>query len=824
MLRLNADTDDPFKKFGFTYKYNARLYETPWGFVFRYINTAVKSDPGRKVVACESGRYGTFLIDAGYVGKKIKYVLGYANRYTKKEKKAEREREEQLFKGGVITFRFKSRLYPMAPATRMIIRNIKHNRKTGCADLKREYCKPCLSFRQSSPEKIQYVFQCGDGIRGSGDVVMTKILSNIRSKGPVKINLVNFSHAIKQLYSDGRIVANDLFKINDHKIVIDFKNRILLHSRNGYKEIFELDTFCPKLLYYSYKIDLGPMEFKNKIIALEYEFTPLSIELFGDSSPTVDNCSYPESDAESCRKRIKEEKDVDAMFHLGCCYYDGVGGVAKDYYEAMRWFKKAAGKDHVTAFYRIGMCHYYGHGVDKDLKIAGKWFGKGARYLYSNAIVMKAYCLALESKNNPLNNPLSSDFSELISEATWQGNANAYFLNESKGMKRKPGGAFINPGFKASGGFAEAAGRNHPKGMYYLGLQNKLPLSRRVYLLEKAAASGFSPACAKLGDLYLKRQSSGKAFSWYEKAASGGDINGKYGMGACYFLGCGVSTDRKKAGELFQVAGEAGLPRAIIALSLLEDGGEKTESSSKLFFRGDDVSAVKLWYESDLPRDKFRTAIALKYGIGIKADPNKALALLLESQNTSPYALFEIAKSYDQGIGVPKNYSRALAMYNRVVDSGLSVAILAAGKFFARNNNRAKAVKYYALAAKSGNPEAAYRFGMMYLKGSGVRQNQRLAFRAFNVAAAKGYIDAMYMIGDCYYKGIGTGKNPGKAAMIWREYEIKRLQHENNDPDTPWQGYLPSHPVYENTPKQPPPGKLDKSVDPELIRKYLNKY
>ena len=62
-----------------------------------------------------------------------------------------------------------------------------------------------------------------------------------------------------------------------------------------------------------------------------------------------------------------------AQNDLGVCYQFGQG-VERDYYEAVKWYRKAAAQGHASAQNNLGACYEYGQGVEKDLKEAVKWY------------------------------------------------------------------------------------------------------------------------------------------------------------------------------------------------------------------------------------------------------------------------------------------------------------------------------------------------------------------------------------------------------------------------------------------------------------------
>src|SRR6058998_2998262 len=69
--------------------------------------------------------------------------------------------------------------------------------------------------------------------------------------------------------------------------------------------------------------------------------------------------------------------DADFQAELGLRYDKGEG-VAKDWVEAVKWFRKAAEQNHADAQKDLGACFYNGEGVAKDQVEAVKWFRKAA--------------------------------------------------------------------------------------------------------------------------------------------------------------------------------------------------------------------------------------------------------------------------------------------------------------------------------------------------------------------------------------------------------------------------------------------------------------
>ena len=54
-------------------------------------------------------------------------------------------------------------------------------------------------------------------------------------------------------------------------------------------------------------------------------------------------------------------------------------GVAKDYVEAVKWYRKAAEQGHTEAQFNLGYCYANGQGVGKDKVEAYAWFSMAAK-------------------------------------------------------------------------------------------------------------------------------------------------------------------------------------------------------------------------------------------------------------------------------------------------------------------------------------------------------------------------------------------------------------------------------------------------------------
>ena len=75
--------------------------------------------------------------------------------------------------------------------------------------------------------------------------------------------------------------------------------------------------------------------------------------------------------------KYAESGDAVAQCDLGVCYANG-SGIAKDSYEAFKWFKLSAEQGYARGMRNLGICYYNGAGVSQDYGEAVKWWKKAA--------------------------------------------------------------------------------------------------------------------------------------------------------------------------------------------------------------------------------------------------------------------------------------------------------------------------------------------------------------------------------------------------------------------------------------------------------------
>ena len=93
-------------------------------------------------------------------------------------------------------------------------------------------------------------------------------------------------------------------------------------------------------------------------------------------------------------RRRAEAGEADAQYELGCKYYEG-DSVARDYAEALKWYRKAAAQDHNSGLCDVGYCYRNGTGVKQDYAKAIPFYRQAAE----QGCPTGAYWLAVAYEN-----------------------------------------------------------------------------------------------------------------------------------------------------------------------------------------------------------------------------------------------------------------------------------------------------------------------------------------------------------------------------------------------------------------------------------------
>lgn len=216
--------------------------------------------------------------------------------------------------------------------------------------------------------------------------------------------------------------------------------------------------------------------------------------------------------------------DSSAQNTIGVCYSKG-NGVAQDYEEAVRWFRKAAENGNTLAQFNLGLSYDKGEGVDKDMSQAVYWYKKSAKSGNARAQFNLSCCYF---QGEGVTKNISKGI-ELLKKSAEQGYVDAQYALGS---------------------------------CYEDGNGVKKDLNQSAYWYNMAAQQGDIAAMVSIGACYYNGEGVSKnlemAVSWYRKAAEAGDAGAQSLLGYCYEMGEGVKKNKELAIYWYEKASEQG--------------------------------------------------------------------------------------------------------------------------------------------------------------------------------------------------------------------------------------------------------------------------
>ncbi|CRX38806.1 hypothetical protein ELAC_1473 [Estrella lausannensis] len=171
---------------------------------------------------------------------------------------------------------------------------------------------------------------------------------------------------------------------------------------------------------------------------------------------------------------------------------------------------------------------------------------------------------------------------------------------------------------------------------------------------------------------------------------------------------------------------------------------------------------------------RFNYALLLLQGIGVEADPVKALKLIEENADIlrQPEAEYRLAMELKRGKHIIQDLPRAHKLLLRAVSKGYAEAeyTLAATLFYGEGTevNKPEACALYKRCADRGGRSAQYSYAVMKLIGDGVEANVEEAIHYLQLSANQDYPSALNALAFRYHTGDGLPKDNQKACDLWR--------------------------------------------------------
>jgi TPR repeat protein len=135
-------------------------------------------------------------------------------------------------------------------------------------------------------------------------------------------------------------------------------------------------------------------------------------------------------------------------------------------------------------------------------------------------------------------------------------------------------------------------------------------------------------------------------------------------------------------------------------------------------------------------------------------------------------AINNLGATYQVGIGVAKDYEKAIGWYERAANQGFVPSMAVLGWMhhsgLGTPKDLSKALGWYRKAAAGGSASAMHNIGFAYHNGWSVEKDPEQAAAWFRKAAEKGFGQAMSMTAWTHQVGQGVPIN-GKLAIEWYE-------------------------------------------------------
>jgi hypothetical protein len=139
-------------------------------------------------------------------------------------------------------------------------------------------------------------------------------------------------------------------------------------------------------------------------------------------------CNLNLNKARKWFKKGAELGNIRATYSLGYLYLKGFGNIDQDYSKAVKWFEKS---EHAMAKYWLGVCYYYGYGVQKNIQKANELLGSNFENAVTNNEGSRNADNSIDNISDGLNiDKENSIISEEVSENTilgkWSGSLLKY--------------------------------------------------------------------------------------------------------------------------------------------------------------------------------------------------------------------------------------------------------------------------------------------------------------------------------------------------------------------------------------------------------------
>jgi len=146
---------------------------------------------------------------------------------------------------------------------------------------------------------------------------------------------------------------------------------------------------------------------------------------------------------------------------------------------------------------------------------------------------------------------------------------------------------------------------------------------------------------------------------------------------------------------------------------------------------------------------------------------------MLFRTSATPAELTEQALKYEKGDGVPKDSTKAVALYRKAAEKGDAAGEYHLGRMYRDGEgvqrDAAQAAQWFTKSAQQNNSDAQNELGMMYQRGQGERPDDNEAASWYRKSAEQGNGTAQYNLAWLYDHGRGVPKDAAMAADWYRK-------------------------------------------------------
>ena len=312
--------------------------------------------------------------------------------------------------------------------------------------------------------------------------------------------------------------------------------------------------------------------------------------------------------------------------------------------------------------------------------------------------------------------------------------------------------------------------------------QVRLTPQQAVEFFTKQAEEGQAQAMLNLGNFYENGVGVPRNFStsleWYLKAGEAGQAEGYQQAGLSYELGRGVAADRATAVKYLELAAEKKIPAAAYQLAALSLAGPQKEADS--------AQALKYLKDLGLTEPKAMETLGALYenGQGVPQNFSKAFGWYKKAaEGGLPDGYFRLGQCYELGLGVAVSYPEAAANFQKAADLKIGaadyrLAALSMSGFLGQPDIN-KILDHLNKSVGNGYSDAANELGVIYLEGRfGQPMDQDKAMDFFLKGSELGNPTAMKNVAVMYRNGIGRKVDQPQALKWYLIAGSAGYQHE----------------------------------------------